>query len=82
MLKRYPYFEKRSKGIWLLMNMFFRRGEVSGINVAEPIIDDDTKLEFMPSVPILPLNESWRDVITDASAFMESRSDVPSSPPT
>jgi radical SAM superfamily enzyme YgiQ (UPF0313 family) len=82
MLKRYPYFEKRSKGIWLLMNMFFRRGEVSGINVAEPIIDDDTKLEFMPSVPILPLNESWRDVITDASAFMESCSDVSSSPPT
>ncbi|MFA5812796.1 MAG: radical SAM protein [bacterium] len=67
MLKRYPYFSKRSKTMWLLMNMFFRRGEVSGINVVEPIIDDDTALEFMPSVPRLPLKEEWRDIITKAS---------------
>lgn len=67
MLKRYPYFDKRSKGMWLLMNMFFRRGEVSGIDVPHPIIDDDTKLLFMPSVPMLPQNEGWRDIIANAS---------------
>jgi radical SAM superfamily enzyme YgiQ (UPF0313 family) len=65
-LKRYPYFQKRSKAIWMIMNMFFRRGEVSGIDVAEPIVDDDTRLEFMPSVPMLPLNEGWREIITSA----------------
>ncbi len=68
MLKRYPYLGKRSKTMWLLMNMFFRRGEVSGINVPEPIISDDTSLEFMPSVPITPLKEEWRNLIANASA--------------
>jgi radical SAM superfamily enzyme YgiQ (UPF0313 family) len=67
-MKRYPYFEPRSKGMWLLMNLFFRRGEVSGINVANPIVIDDTRLDFMPSVPLAPRNETWRELIANASA--------------
>ena len=68
-LKRFPYFRKRSKGMWSLMNLFFRKGEVSGIDVADPIVEDDTKLAFMPSVPLLPINQGWREIIQSASAL-------------
>jgi radical SAM superfamily enzyme YgiQ (UPF0313 family) len=67
-LKRYPYFRPRSKAMWTIMNMFFRRGEVSGIDESNPIVNDDTRLAFIPSVPILPLNEGWREIIESASA--------------
>lgn len=63
--KRFPYFQRRARAQWLIMNMFFRKGEVSGINEDDPIIIDDTTLAFRPDVPLMPLQASWRRIIEE-----------------
>ncbi|MGA2519103.1 MAG: radical SAM protein [Thermodesulfobacteriota bacterium] len=63
MLRRFPFFKKRAKSLWLIMNLFFRRGEVSGIDVPEPIVVDDTILEYLPEVPLMPARKDWRDAV-------------------
>lgn len=63
--KRFPYFQRRARAQWLIMNMFFRKGEVSGIDELDPIIVDDTTLAFTPVVPLMPLQSSWRRIIEE-----------------
>jgi radical SAM superfamily enzyme YgiQ (UPF0313 family) len=62
-LKRFPFFQKRERMQWLIMNMFFRKGEVSGISESDPIIIDDSILHSRPEVPLMPRLPAWRQTI-------------------
>lgn len=66
-LKRFPYFQKRARAQWLIMNMFFKKKEMSGINVSDPIIVDDSVLAYNPEVPLMPLMPKWRQIIEESS---------------
>ncbi len=52
------------------MNMFFKKKEMSGINVSDPIIADDSLLAYNPEVPLMPLMPKWRQIVE------ESREDI------
>ena len=66
--KRFPYFQSRSRFQWFVMNMFFRKGETSGIDASEPIIVDDTILEYQPEIPLLPASPDWQRIIREGMA--------------
>lgn len=69
-LKRFPYFQNRARTQWLVMNMFFKKGEVSGISESEPIIVDDSVLECRPEIPLTPLMPKWRQIIEETREIM------------
>lgn len=67
MAKRFPYSGRRARGQWSIMNMFFRKGEVSGIDVEEPIIVDDTSLRCQPQIPHAPTHPAWQGIIHEGT---------------
>lgn len=82
MAQRFPYFDKRSKGYWAISNLFFRKGEVIGSDVSDPIIVDDTRLNYLPQVPLIPKKKEWQEMIAISSAedFLSSRKDKDKTP--
>ena len=67
MAKRFPYFGRRARGQWSIMNTFFRKGEVSGIDVEEPIIVDDTSLRCQPQIPHASTHPAWQGIIHEGT---------------
>jgi len=65
--KRFPYFGSRARGQWAIMNTFFRKGEVSGIDVNEPIIVDDTSLRCQPQIPHASTHPAWQKILQEGT---------------
>ncbi len=61
---RFPFTGSRSRAIWLLYNLFMRKGsQTESIEAAAPTAEP----EFAPMPPILPVKREWRAAVLEAA---------------
>jgi len=63
MLKRFPLRGDRSRTFWSIYNAFFRKGEVTGRSIENPIAPPTPVPEFLPKPPLLPERADWRELV-------------------
>ncbi|MCZ6689132.1 MAG: radical SAM protein [Planctomycetota bacterium] len=63
MLRRFPYLSTRNKLFWSIYNLFFRRGEVTGRDLEQPIAAPTPTPEHFPAPPIMPERQDWKDLV-------------------
>jgi hypothetical protein len=72
MAQRFPLRGSRSRTQWSIYNMFFRRGEVTGRDMKEPIAAPTPAPLHAPNPPILPVKREWREAVLEG--LRESKS--------
>ena len=65
MVRRFPLRGSRSRTQWSIYNLFFRRGEVTGRDMAEPIAAPTPAPIHAPNPPILPVKREWREAVLE-----------------
>jgi radical SAM superfamily enzyme YgiQ (UPF0313 family) len=61
---RFPFTGSRSRAMWLLYNLFMRKGsQTESIEAAAPTAEP----EFAPMPPILPVKREWRAAVLEAA---------------
>jgi hypothetical protein len=72
MARRFPLRGGRSRTQWSIYNLFYRRGEVTGRDLKEPIAAPTAAPVHAPNPPLLPVKREWREAVLEG--LRESRS--------
>jgi hypothetical protein len=72
MARRFPLRGSRSRTQWSIYNLFYRKGEVTGRTLPEPIAAPTPPPVHAPNPPILPVKREWREAVLEG--LRESRS--------
>ena len=67
-----PAEGSRSRTQWGIYNLFYRKGEVTGRTLKEPIAAPTAAPRHVPNPPILPVKREWREAVLEG--LRESRS--------
>lgn len=78
MVRRFPLVGSRSRGFWSIYNLFFRKGEVTGRNSPNAIGQATATPETIPTPPVMPQKEGWRDLVTSQTGPSSEPANVPS----
>lgn len=63
LLRRFPVRGSRSRLYWTIYNLFFRRGEVTGRNIAEAVAPPTEPPAHPALPPLMPERAVWREMI-------------------
>ncbi len=63
--RRFPVRGSRSRSLWSLYNLFFRKGEVTGRDLDNAIAKPSAPPQHNPRPPILPTKQEWRDAVLE-----------------
>ena len=72
MARRFPRSGSRSRTQWGIYNLFYRKGEVTGRTLQEPIAAPTAAPRHAPNPPILPVKREWREAVLEG--LQDSRS--------
>ena len=72
MAQRFPLRGSRSRTQWSIYNMFYRRGEVTGRDMPDPIAAPTPAPVHAPNPPLLPVKREWREAVLEG--LRESKS--------
>jgi radical SAM superfamily enzyme YgiQ (UPF0313 family) len=65
MARRFPARGSRSRAQWGIYNLFYRKGEVTGRTLKEPIAAPTPAPRHAPNPPLLPVKREWRDAVLE-----------------
>jgi hypothetical protein len=65
MLRRFPWTSSRSRPQWWIHNLFFRKGEVTGRNLKDAILEPTPAPGHLPRPPLMPIKKEWRDAVLE-----------------
>ena len=65
MARRFPRTGSRSRAQWSIYNLFYRKGEVTGRTLKEPIAPPTAPPRHAPNPPLLPVKREWREAVLD-----------------
>jgi len=62
-VRRFPVRGARSRFYWTIYNLCFRKGELTGRNIAEVIAQPTDPPRHPAEPPLLPQRAEWRDLV-------------------
>jgi radical SAM superfamily enzyme YgiQ (UPF0313 family) len=65
MLRRFPWASSRSRLQWWIHNLFFRKGEVTGRNLEDAILEPTAEPRHTPRPPLMPIKREWREAVLE-----------------
>jgi hypothetical protein len=65
MARRFPRSGSRSRTQWGIYNLFYRKGEVTGRTLQEPIAPPTPAPRHAPNPPLLPVKREWREAVLE-----------------
>jgi len=61
--KRFPWKGDRSRLMWSIFNMFYRKGGLPSQNAAELLGAETPPPAFLPTPPLMPQRADWRELV-------------------
>jgi radical SAM superfamily enzyme YgiQ (UPF0313 family) len=68
-LKRFPTNGSRSKLYWVIYNLFFRKGEVTGRNLDNAIAEPTEVPQHLAHPPIMPERKDWQRLVRECNHY-------------
>ncbi len=68
-LRRFPLTTSRNRLHWSIYNGFFRKGEVTGRDLEQPIAAPTPTPEHLPLPPIMPERTDWQDLVLENNHY-------------
>ncbi len=69
MLRRFPFLGSRSRFYWTVYNLFFRKGEVTGRDLADAVAEPTEVPGHLAEIPIMPKRAEWRKLIIENNHY-------------
>jgi radical SAM superfamily enzyme YgiQ (UPF0313 family) len=63
-MKRFPLRGSRSRLHWMIYNLFFRKGEVTGRNMVNAVAEPTPVPNHLAQPPLMPIRKDWQNLIT------------------
>ncbi len=81
MLRRFPWNSSRSRPHWWIHNLFFRKGEVTGRDLKDAILEPTPAPRHLPRPPLMPIKKEWRDAVLEGGGRVDEFEEAPVTTP-
>ena len=69
LLRRFPLRGSRSRLHWIIYNLFFRKGEVTGRDMENAIADPTPVPRHQAKPPLMPIRKDWQNLIINHNHY-------------